>query len=355
MKLKCQIKLLTSSSKLKPPSKKAKRPQKKIKYLYSVLKPRRDSSLIDHHYAREAKIDHNYIRILLKRSISEFLEAYRGLANQMRETKLRLSHISESNLVLRVNLIKLETELLEGEVTSVISSGETLLLVIGAQEAREAKVLQARVKEMSDSWQSLLRYAEAKKSEASTSSRLENCLGLSDISDRLEMLSTAPPMTSSQGSISPPSINSPDSTPLSYNPIQNISSTSSSMTPSSVMSGISFEVNSQQPPSVSNGTFEESLPFQEDRSLPLGKTGSRSKHCVFDGVWRESSCSHSYQPPSYRGLQQPTRPPVRVSEKCYGAGQEENLYTGVQQRSLDHQIIHQDQVSYLSKSFKRAN
>ena len=62
MKLKCQIKLLTSSSKLKPPSKKAKRPQKKIKYLYSVLKPRRDSSLIDHHYAREAKIDHNYIR-----------------------------------------------------------------------------------------------------------------------------------------------------------------------------------------------------------------------------------------------------------------------------------------------------
>ena len=105
-------------------------------------------------------------------------------------------------LVLRANLIKLETELLEGEVTSVISSGETLLLVIGAQEAREAKVLQARVKEMSDSWQSLLRYAEAKKSEASTSSRLENCLGLSDISDRLEMLSTAPPMTSSQGSIS---------------------------------------------------------------------------------------------------------------------------------------------------------
>ena len=132
MKLKCQIKLLTSSSKLKPPSKKAKRPQKKIKYLYSVLKPRRDSSLIDHHYAREAKIDHNYIReakirILLKRNISEFLEAYRGLANQMRETKLRLSHISESNLVLRANLIKLETELLEGEVTSVISSGETLL------------------------------------------------------------------------------------------------------------------------------------------------------------------------------------------------------------------------------------
>ena len=30
-----------------------------------------------------------------------------------------------------------------------------------------------------------------------------------------------------------------------------------------------------------------------------------------------------------------------VSEKCYGAGQEENLYTGVQQRSLDHQDGHQ--------------
>jgi len=74
-------------------------------------------------------------------------------------------------------------------------------------------------------------------SQNSNSGRHENCLGLSDISDRLEMLSTAPPMISSQGSISPPNRDSRDSTPLSWNPMKNISSMTSSLTPSPVMSG----------------------------------------------------------------------------------------------------------------------
>ena len=74
-------------------------------------------------------------------------------------------------------------------------------------------------------------------SQGSGTGKQENCLGLSDISDRLEMLSTAPPMISSQGSMSPTARGSRDSTPLSWNPIKNISSLTSSLTPSPVMSG----------------------------------------------------------------------------------------------------------------------
>jgi len=93
-----------------------------------------------------------------------------------------------------------------------------------------------------------------------SSSRLENCLGLSDISDRLELLSTAPPMISSQGSISPPARGSRDSTPLSWNPIKNISSLTSSLTPSPVMSG-QFSKAAQLPkPFVQ----KEEEPFQSD-------------------------------------------------------------------------------------------
>ena len=47
----------------------------------------------------------------------------------------------ESDQVLRAKLVMLETQLLLGEVTSVISSDESLLLVIGEKGAREAQVL----------------------------------------------------------------------------------------------------------------------------------------------------------------------------------------------------------------------
>ena len=47
----------------------------------------------------------------------------------------------ESDQVLRANLIMLQTQLLLCEVTSVISSDETLLLVIVEKGAREAEVL----------------------------------------------------------------------------------------------------------------------------------------------------------------------------------------------------------------------
>ena len=115
------------SSKTSCRRKKAKSPLKKIKHPYSVLKPPKDSSLKDYDYVREAKIvPDGVIRIHLKRNNREFLESFFP-ASKMRQIKLRLSHIIESDQVMRANLIMFETQLLLGEVTSVISSDESIL------------------------------------------------------------------------------------------------------------------------------------------------------------------------------------------------------------------------------------
>ena len=79
----------------------------------------------------------------MKRNKREFLEIYRGPASKMRQIKLRLSHIMESDLsvISSDETLLLETQLLLSEVTSVISSDESFLLVTGEKGAREAEVL----------------------------------------------------------------------------------------------------------------------------------------------------------------------------------------------------------------------
>merc|ERR1719510_647570 len=73
----------------------------------------------------------------------------------------------------------------------------------------------------------------------------------------------APPMISSQGSMSPPAKGSRDSTPLSWNPIKNISSITSSLTPSPVMSGKFPKAGGQQLPKPFAQAEED--PVQSDQ------------------------------------------------------------------------------------------
>ena len=102
------------------------------------------------------------------KDIKQFVESSNNLDIKMGQLKIRLDQISESDLGLRCDLVDMETRQLEAEVAALISRGETLVLMIHRQDARQAETLQARVERMRDSWQSVLRSADSKKSEART-------------------------------------------------------------------------------------------------------------------------------------------------------------------------------------------
>ena len=102
------------------------------------------------------------------KDIKQFVEASNSVDIKMGQLKIRLDQISESDLGLRCDLVDMETRQLEAEVAALISRGETLVLMIHRQDARQAESLQARVERLRDSWQSVLRSADSKKSEART-------------------------------------------------------------------------------------------------------------------------------------------------------------------------------------------
>ena len=116
------------------------------------------------------------------KDIKQFVEAANSVDIKLGQVKIRLDQISsESDLGLRCDLVDMETQQLEAEVTTLISRGETLVM-IHRQDSKQAETLQTRVDKMKDSWQSVLRSADSKKSEAkSLSQELEKFLKSRDI------------------------------------------------------------------------------------------------------------------------------------------------------------------------------
>ena len=102
------------------------------------------------------------------KDIKQFVEASNSVDIKMGQLKIRLDQNSESDLGLRCDLVDMETTQLEAEVAALISRGETLVLMIHRQDARQAETLTARVERLRDSWQSILRAADSKKAEART-------------------------------------------------------------------------------------------------------------------------------------------------------------------------------------------
>ena len=102
------------------------------------------------------------------KDIKQFVDSSNNLDIKMGQLKIRLDQISESDLGLRCDLVDMETRQLEAEVAALISRGETLVLLIHRQDARQAETLQARVERIREAWQTVLRSADSKKSEART-------------------------------------------------------------------------------------------------------------------------------------------------------------------------------------------
>jgi len=124
-------------------------------------------------------------------------------------------------------------------------------------------------------------------SQTSSKASSNNLLGLSDISSRLEGLSQGS-MLMSQGSLSPKTRGSRGSTPLSWNPMMNLSSKTPSLTPSPILNmGTPAQIATSNPciqKNLSSKLASISSPeddfvfFSDDEDEKPGKSRSPRKH-----------------------------------------------------------------------------
>ena len=78
------------------------------------------------------------------KDIKQFIEASNNVEIKLGQVKCRLEQISsESDLGLRCDLVEMETQQLDAVVTTLISRGETLIM-IHRQDSKQAEMLQIK-------------------------------------------------------------------------------------------------------------------------------------------------------------------------------------------------------------------
>ena len=88
------------------------------------------------------------------RDIKRFVETSDSLIKKLNQARQRLEQLTgEMDLELRGDLMEIETQHLEAEVTTTISRGETLYLMIHRQDTKQAEELQLMVGKLRDAWQ----------------------------------------------------------------------------------------------------------------------------------------------------------------------------------------------------------
>eukprot|EP00094_Tigriopus_californicus_P012072 TCALIF_11665-PA protein Name:"Similar to DMD Dystrophin (Gallus gallus)" AED:0.11 eAED:0.12 QI:11/0.44/0.31/0.89/0.88/0.89/19/143/3398 len=104
------------------------------------------------------------------RETKEFEENVCAMLAKLDRAREKINQLdSEKDLRLRQDLIDMETKLIEAEVATLISRGDTLVLMIHRQDLEMADRLQAKVKSLRHSWLSLKQMAEKKASSAQAS------------------------------------------------------------------------------------------------------------------------------------------------------------------------------------------
>lgn len=104
------------------------------------------------------------------RETKEFEENVCAMLAKLERARDKINQLdSEKDLRLRQDLIDMETKLIEAEVATLISRGDTLVLMIHRQDLQMADRLQVKVKSLRESWLGLKQMAEKKASSAQAS------------------------------------------------------------------------------------------------------------------------------------------------------------------------------------------
>ena len=98
-----------------------------------------------------------------QREIKDFEDSVVTMLNKLNKAKTKLAALDqEADLKLRQDLLTMEANMMEAEVATLISRGDTLVLMIHRNDVAKAEVLQHRVRRLRGGWQELKQIVEEK-------------------------------------------------------------------------------------------------------------------------------------------------------------------------------------------------
>ncbi|CAB4069403.1 unnamed protein product [Lepeophtheirus salmonis] len=106
---------------------------------------------------------------ILEKESTDFANSKKNIMSKISKAKGKIMDLDrEADIKLRLDLIEMESQMIEAEVATLISRGDTLVLMTHRNDISKAEALQKDVSELRESWADIRSLCERKKAQAAS-------------------------------------------------------------------------------------------------------------------------------------------------------------------------------------------